>query len=141
MLPLAANVPALGSKRSTLGERRRCHRSPCDEHLPFGNNVAVCNSLATVMLAVAVNVSAAGSYSSVIESFPPPTMRTFPFPSKVAVCLFLAVVMLSMATNVPIPEMYRSAVPNRSPPVMSTSPLFNSVAVWSLLATAVLPAV
>ena len=130
MLPLAANVPALGSKRSTLGRASPLPSvPPAISTFPLGNKVAVCNSLATAMLAADVKVPAAGSYSSVIESFPPPTMSTVPFPSKVAVCLFLAVVMLSMAANVPIPEMYRSALPNRSPPVMSTSPLFSSVAV------------
>ena len=39
---------------------------------PLGNNVAVWPSLATVMLPVAVNVPAAGSYSSALARYPLP---------------------------------------------------------------------
>ena len=63
---------------------------PAMSTFPFGNNVAVWPVLAMAMLPVAVNVPAAGSYSSALartRPLPssPPAMSTFPLPNNVAV--------------------------------------------------------
>ena len=61
---------------------------PTMSTFPSSNNVAVWYCLATAMLPVAVNVQAAGSYSSALASHPlanPPATSTSPLPNNVAV--------------------------------------------------------
>ena len=70
--------------------------------LPLGNKVAVWPFLATLILPVAVNFLALGSYSSAlaffwVSSFQPPAMSTSPFGNNVAVWLYL--VTLAKATG------------------------------------------
>ena len=89
------------------------------------------------MLPVAVNVPAAGSYSSALAKAvdaPPPPMSTFPSPNNVAVWDPLAADMLRAAANVPAAGSYNSALARLPPllslpPAMSTFPLPNNVAV------------
>ena len=64
---------------------------PAMSTFPLGNNVAVGAYLAAVMLPVAVNSAAVGSYNSALErtwemtlKSPPPAMSTFLFVNKVA---------------------------------------------------------
>ena len=75
----------------------------------------MCDHLATVMLPVAANVPAAGSYSSALaRTLPlallPPAMMTVPLPNNVAVALALATLMLPVAVNVPATGSYSSAL-------------------------------
>src|SRR5208283_4328262 len=66
---------------------------PAMSTFPSGDNVAVCHSLPVVMLPVAVNVPAVGSYSSALVLPPsPPAMSTFPLGSNVAVWPYLSAV-------------------------------------------------
>ena len=109
-----------------------------DEHLSGGQQRRRVLYLAAVMLPVAVNVPAAGSYSSALASIAaavarPPAMSTFPLGNNVAVCPYLPAVMLPVAVNVPVAGSYSSALARAchlpSPPAMSTFPLGNNVAV------------
>jgi len=81
---------------------------PAMSTFPLGNNVAVWNTLATpVMLSVAVNLPAAGSYSSALARYgyelllAPCAISTFPLGNNVAVWPHLATVMLPVVVNVP----------------------------------------
>jgi hypothetical protein len=62
---------------------------PAISTFPFGNNVAVCRSLAEFILPVAVNVPVAGSYSSALARYwvpwDPPAKSTIPLGNNVAV--------------------------------------------------------
>jgi hypothetical protein len=65
------------------------------------------------MLPVAVNVPAAGSYSSALAradvSRHPPTMSTLPLGKSVAVCEFLATVVLPVGVKAPSGTVTREA--------------------------------
>jgi hypothetical protein len=88
-LPVAANVPTVGSYNSALARSVKVPPltpfPPTTSTCPLPNNVAVWPALAVVMLPVAVNVPATGSYSSAVPAAPPPAMSTFPFDNNVAV--------------------------------------------------------
>ncbi len=113
---------------------------PTMSTFPFGNNVAVVNTLATVMLLVAVNVPVLASYSFALARattlFSPPAMSTLPLGSNVAVCESLAWVMLPVAVKISAVGSYSSALARSpmppDPPAISTIPLDNNVAVYSL---------
>jgi hypothetical protein len=50
MLPVAVNVPATGSNSSALARARLSLSPPAISTFPLGNKVAVCRSLAVVIL-------------------------------------------------------------------------------------------
>src|SRR6266542_3781319 len=69
------------------------------------------------MLPVGVQRFVAGSYSSVVDSWAPPTTRTRPFPSSVAVRVPRATDMLAVAVQLPAAVLRnaRSGVADRAP--------------------------
>jgi len=66
MLPVAANVPALGSYGSTLASNPTTLAPPAMSTFPLASKVAVWSYLAADMLPVAVNAPALGSYNSAL---------------------------------------------------------------------------
>jgi uncharacterized membrane protein len=67
MLPVAVNVPAVGSYSSALARAGDSDGSPpVMRALPSESNVAVWKNLVVVILPVAVNLPALGSYSSAL---------------------------------------------------------------------------
>jgi hypothetical protein len=110
---------------------------------PLGNNVAVCESLAAVILPVAVKVPVAGLYSSALARSKPPAMSTFPLDNRVAVCSDLATVMLPVATKTPcntvVPVVPAELVAPPAVPVVPEAALVSVPLVASIVAP-VLPA-
>jgi hypothetical protein len=88
--PVVAEPPASGASPVALAPYSSADQfKPTMSTLPTGNKVAVWYSLRAIMLPVAENVPASGSYSSALakttNSFVPPAMSTFPSSNIVAV--------------------------------------------------------
>jgi hypothetical protein len=64
MLPVALKVPATGSKISAVAVAAPADWPPAKSTCPLGSVVTVSKQRATVMLPVAEDVAAAGSYIS-----------------------------------------------------------------------------
>ena len=85
--------------------------------------------------AVTVQVSLAGSYSSLLFAASPPITKTFPLGSNVAVENMRALFIRPVSVHVPVAGLYSSALvltcpppPDWSDPAISTFPLGNNVA-------------